>query len=119
MDIAKKLHTKINQSFKRNERDVMIYKEKIDYCLLKLRECETNIEELKNLKVNTEKRYESRLKKNLLKSHTIKMRGLMKELDEIKTLNNRRSKQSTLASESEFGFLEQVIRFINNEKDNR
>lgn len=87
----------------------MLYTEKIDYCLLKLRECETNIEELKNLNVNHEKKYEKILKKNLLKSHTIKMRNLMKELDEIKTLNaGRRSKQSTLASESEFGFLEQV-----------
>lgn len=86
----------------------MLYKDRIDICLLKLRECETNIEELKNLKVDEEKKYEKVLKKNLLKSHTIQLRDLMKELEEIKNLNNKKSRQSTAASQSEFGFLEQV-----------
>lgn len=81
------MHTKIRKDFKKNEKDVKQYKHKMDHCLLKLRECETNIQELKHLNVDEDRKYERLIKKNLLIGLTGKVRVLVKGLDKIKNIN--------------------------------
>lgn len=84
---ATRLHAKIRKDFKRNDGDVKQYKHKMDHCLLRLRECETNIEELKHLNVDDERKYERIIKKNLLIGLTNKVRSLVRGLNDIKNIN--------------------------------
>lgn len=92
----------------------------MDHCLFKLRECETNIEELKNLNVDEKVKYERLIKKNLLIGLTSKVKILVRGLNEVKNINAggiQETKQSnggvTLSGfdeedQSEFNFLSQV-----------
>ena len=70
-----------------------------------------NILELKRLKPNQNKPYEVCIKKNLLKSMTLKVRDFLKELNEIKSLQAEAEQMHSKKafSDSEFGFLEEVI----------
>ena len=92
----------------------------MDHCLLKLRECETNLAELKNLKVDEDRKYERLVKKNLLIGLTGKVRRLVKGLNQIKNVNTGGSAQGKKndknplfggideEDQSEFNFLNHV-----------
>ena len=67
--------------------DVKQYKGKMDFCLLRLRECETNIEELKHLNVEDDQKYEAIIKKNLLIGLTTKVRHILRDINKIKNIN--------------------------------
>jgi mannose/fructose/N-acetylgalactosamine-specific phosphotransferase system component IIB len=91
----------------------------MDHCLLRLRECETNIEELKHLNVDDDRKYERIIKKNLLMGLTGKVRILVKGLNDIKNINTGGPRHTKNASgggmfnaydeedQSEFNFLSQ------------
>lgn len=81
------MHTKIRKEFKRNESDVKNYKGRMDLCLLRLRECETNIEELKHLHVEDGQKYEAIVKKNLLIGMTTKIRAILRDINKVKNIN--------------------------------
>lgn len=101
------------------------YKGKMDFCLLRLRECETNIDELKHLTVEDGHKYEAVVKKNLLIGLTTKVRKILRDINKIKNINTGGSvgiKESGNVNllggydeedQSEFGFLNSVSGFLN------
>jgi len=97
----------------------------MDFCLLRLRECETNIDELKHLTVEDGHKYEAVVKKNLLIGLTTKVRKILRDINKIKNINTGGSvgkKESGNVNllggydeedQSEFGFLNSVSGFLN------
>jgi len=110
---AGKLHSKLRtNTFKRSDEDLFKYKQKLDYSLVKIRDCENNIEELKYLQCDEGKKYQTTLKSNLLLSLTFRIRHSINQLSMIKSLNEEGFGSSSQTS-SKFGYLEDVANSLN------
>ena len=84
------------------------YRDQLDFSILKLRECENSIEELKRLQVDDDSKYQNRVKNNLLIVLTVRMREALQKLSSVKSLKEDGGiLSSTNGNSSKFGFLEE------------
>ena len=107
---AKVHHRLRTNAFKRSEKDLQVYRNSLDFCILTLRECENSIEELKRLQVDDDSKYQNRVKSNLLIVLTVRMRAAIQKLSSIKSLKEDGgiSSSNTNGNSSKFGFLEEA-----------